>query len=96
MPRGAPKGNNNASKNKDWQGAIKRALARKGGSVGDGLNLLAEKLVEAALEGERWAIEEIGNRVDGKPAQQQIITGDDDGGPVKTHSIITFIAASED
>ena len=61
---------NNAAKNKGiYQSALKRALARSKGNVDGGLNAVADKLVEAALEGEQWAIKEIADRIDGKPAQ---------------------------
>lgn len=70
----APKGNQNA-KTKPWASALKRALARNGGSVDAGLNKIANQVVDAAIKGDQWAVNEIGNRVDGKPAQQQIIDG---------------------
>lgn len=42
------------------------------------LRLIAENLVDAAVEGEPWAIKEVMDRVDGKPAQTADIsvTGD--------------------
>ena len=40
------------------------------------LRRVAEKLVAAALEGEGWAIKEIADRVEGKPAQ--VVQGDED------------------
>lgn len=51
---------------------------------GDKLQLrrIAEKLVAKAAEGDIQAIKEIADRLDGKVAQQQIVTGDDEGGPV--------------
>ena len=66
----APKGNDNAAKGREWRQAIQRALSRR--SEKDyraGLDLVADKLVDAACNGDRWAIEEIGNRADGKPSQ---------------------------
>lgn len=33
------------------------------------LMLLADKLVDCALKGEGWAMQQIGDRLDGKPAQ---------------------------
>ena len=50
--------------------AIEQALEQK--SKADGmemLRMLATKLIEQAMEGEQWAMLEIGNRLDGKPAQ---------------------------
>lgn len=79
---GAPLGNQNRAKSKKWEDALKRALARKAGSVSMGLDLIADQVVERAINGEIAAQMEIANRMDGKPAQQQIHTGDMDGGPV--------------
>jgi hypothetical protein len=54
-----------------------RALARKSGSVEQGLDAAADKLAALAIDqGDKWALEEIGDRVDGKPAQ--VIAGDPD------------------
>lgn len=68
----APVGNNNAGKNKPWQEAIRRALAR---AEDEGnyrsLNALADKLLDKASEGDMSAIRELGDRLDGK-AQQDI------------------------
>ena len=81
---GAPVGNNNPGKNKPFQAALKRAIARrddKANDKGATLLALANQLLDAANNGERWAFEELLNRLDGKPAQQQIMTGED-GGPI--------------
>ena len=73
----APVGNQNARKAKIWEQAIKRALARKANStVDNGLDALADQLVAAAASGEAWALKEVGDRLDGKPAQ--VIAGDSD------------------
>jgi hypothetical protein len=83
----APVGNQNAKGAKLWQQAIKRALARSSGSTIDaGLDKAADKLVQAFNEGEKWAIEEVGNRLDGKPAQ--IIAGDDSLDPINVKEIL--------
>lgn len=84
---GAPVGNNNATKSKPWKQALKRALARKHGDVTSGLISIASQIVEAADNGESWAIREIADRLDGKPAQQQIITGDEEGGPIRFEDV---------
>lgn len=90
---GAPLGNSNQTKGKVWREAIRRAVARAGAGIkGEGtplqkgLNTLANQVIKSALNNERWAIEEIANRLDGKPAQQQILTGIDDG-PIQTQDI---------
>ena len=38
------------------------------------LFLIAEKLVECALNGEGWAIQQFADRLDGKPAQESTVT----------------------
>lgn len=85
---GAPLGNQNGRKAKIWEQAIKRALARYSGSTVDaGLDLLADRLVKAAITHEDDAaaaqiMEKIGDRLDGKPAQA-IVGGDDNDNPVR-------------
>lgn len=65
-----------------------RALARKCGSVEAGLDKAADKLATLAIDdGDKWALEEIGDRLDGKPAQA-IIGGEDDDPAIKTVSEI--------
>ena len=89
---GAPLGNQNAKQAKVWSSAIKRALARRSGeSVDKGLDALADKLVEAAAEGDQWALREIGDRMEGKAAQTTIVQGDEEGGPVKMQGIIDLV-----
>lgn len=74
----APIGSNNFAKNKPWADAIARALARKAEGKENGLNLVADQLVNAALNGDQWAIKEIGDRTDGKAAQSVTVGGDQD------------------
>ena len=85
----APLGNQNAKRAKLWTDAIKRALARTAPegdrTVQAGLDRLADRLVEAAGNGDQWALREIGDRVEGKPAQ--VIVGDDDAPPVRIQKI---------
>jgi hypothetical protein len=79
MERGGQPGNNNAGKGKPWADALKRALARAGdGDIAQGLNAIADQVVQAAQGGDRDAIQEIGNRLDGKPAQS-LDLGNKDG-----------------
>ncbi len=62
---GAPKGNNNAGKNKAWSDAVRKALIQsKGGIAG-----AAKQLVKLANSGDLSALKEIGDRLDGRPAQ---------------------------
>lgn len=64
-----------------------RALARKCGTVDQGLDAAADKLAALAIDdGDKWALEEIGDRLDGKPAQA-IIGGDEDDPPIKYQKV---------
>jgi hypothetical protein len=82
----APVGNKFAAKAKIWEQAIKRALARKSNdSIDKGLDTLADRLVEAAEKGDQWALREIGDRLDGKPAQA--IVGDDELPPIRIQKV---------
>lgn len=67
---GAPTGNRNAAKAKQWSAAIERALDKRGG--GDrakALDELAEVLLQKCEEMDMAALKELGDRLDGKPAQ---------------------------
>ena len=72
----APLGNKNAAKAKKFRDALSRALARAGDTVDGGLNKVTDQLVTAAIRGEAWAIKEVRDTMDGKPAQALI--GDED------------------
>lgn len=64
-------GNQFGKSARDYEAGLKRALARIGkGSYADGINRVANRLVRAALKGQPWAIQEIGNRLDGKPTER--------------------------
>ena len=63
---GAPKGNNNAGKGKLFYGQLRKALVQEDALK---LRMIAEKLVESAIQGEPWAIKEVMDRVDGKAHQ---------------------------
>lgn len=77
MAGGAPKGSRNAAKGKQWLDALRKQVVQR-----DALDKIAGKVVDAALEGELWAIQEIGNRFDGKPAQAVEVSGPD-GDPIQ-------------
>ena len=71
----APIGNQNARKeNRLWGETIRRAVAQN-----DAVKLrgLADKLIELAAAGDVSALREIGDRLDGKPAQQLQLQGDE-------------------
>lgn len=71
---------------KIWRDALTRALARKGseGGVIAGLDAIADQVVTAAVNGDKDAWKEIGDRMDGKPKQQTELTAgeDADGNPI--------------
>jgi hypothetical protein len=85
---GAQPGNRNAAKARKWREAIERALARNsdGKSVAAGLDQAADKLTALAFEGDKWAIDHIADRVDGK-VPQALIGGDDDDAPIKFQKV---------
>ena len=67
---GAPEGNQNAKKGREWTAAIRNALAHYSGEgATEGMNKIARKLVDAAENGDSWALKELGDRVEGKPSQ---------------------------
>lgn len=79
---GAPVGNQNAANARVWKAAIERALEARGrGDRLAALNALAEQLLLKAEAGDMTALKELGDRLDGKPAQA--IGGADDLGPLK-------------
>ena len=66
----APIGNQNAAKGKMWSAAIHRALETRGcGDKLKALDSLAEKLLQKCDEVDMAALKELGDRLDGKPAQ---------------------------
>lgn len=95
MAGGAPIGNQNAKKAKLWEQALKRALARiSNATVDAGLDKCADKLVSAAVEGEQWALREIGDRIDGKSVQ--VIGGDPDQPLEFREIVIRAVDAAKD
>lgn len=88
---GGQPGNQNAAKAKVWEQAIKRALARHSNkNVDSGLDDVADKLIAAAINGDQWAIKEIGDRLEGKPAQSVSVGGDEDN-PLKLVTTIEVV-----
>ena len=80
---GAPVGNNNSSRNNRlWTDTIRRIAVQ---SDGKRLRAIAEALYDKAEQGDIAAIKEIGDRLEGKPAQT--ITGDKDNPLTVLHKI---------
>jgi hypothetical protein len=86
----APAGNTNAKKGKAWFDALRKELVQRGA-----LDKIAAKVVDAALAGERWAVEEIANRMDGKPAQSVELSGND-GDPMQVVTRIELVSMRGD
>jgi hypothetical protein len=59
----------NKGKEKAFADAVRVAVNRDGDGGRKKLTLLADKLVECALAGEGWAMQQVADRLDGKPAQ---------------------------
>lgn len=91
---GAPLGNKNAANAKIWTQAIKRALARRGGNIEGGLNDIADQFIEAVAQGDAWAIKELGDRLEGKPAQTQILEGGQE--PIVVEKRARFVSPEPD
>ena len=83
---GAPEGNDNARKGKLFYDQLRRVLVQN-----DSLKLrqVSKKLVDAAIEGEPWAVKEVIDRMDGKAVAIQEIQGPD-GAQLKGGFILTF------
>ena len=76
MESGAQPGNDNAKRGFEYRLALRKAMAREHGTTSEGLEKVAKKLVEAAENGEQWAIKEIADRFDGKSSQSIVLSED--------------------
>lgn len=91
---GAPVGNQNGAKGRQWSEAVKRAIRTKYGKEWDeALHDLAAKLVEAADEGDLQALKEVGDRIDGKPKQQTELSGPD-GEAIPMRTVVNFVSGA--
>lgn len=87
----APAGNQFAAKAKQWQMAIERALDQRGASDRrKSLDELATVLLDKCAEGEGWALKELGDRLDGKPAQA-VTVGNAEGETFSVNQITRVI-----
>ena len=76
--KGGQVGNSNAAKGKPWAAAIERALAKRSKvKKREALDELAEALLSKCDEHDMQALKELGDRLDGKPAQTIAGTGED-------------------
>lgn len=93
----APQGNRNAAKGQAWAEALRQALARFEDKKlkierGEALGHIAKVVVEKAIGGDKDAAKEIGDRLDGKPAQSLAVSGDEDQ-PLVTKIIREIVRA---
>ena len=93
--RGAPLGNQNAAKGRQWRDAINRALSawpEKAASLecSRGITEAAYEFVAKLMaEKDIGFFRELGDRLDGKPAQA--IVGDADADPVQVQAVVRFV-----
>ena len=85
-------------KEKSFFNALSVALREAHGTTLDGspntnLRRIADKLVEAALAGESWAIREVADRTDGKAMQAVEVSGEITDGTSKEQRDAAFAAA---
>ena len=64
---------NTGVRNKMWFDALRKQCVQR-----EVMDKLAKKVIDLALAGEQWAVQEIACRLDGKPAQSIELTGDPD------------------
>lgn len=87
--KGAPKGNNFATRAKEWRDAISEALDVVGPGKKQGLLKIATTLVNGAIAGDLQMMKEIGDRLDGKAVQP--IGGDDESPPINVRATVNFV-----
>lgn len=99
---GAPLGNQYAAKAKRWTAAIERALERKAtgkqapedvSELIRGLDMAADIFVGQLFENKDLpSIKELGDRIEGKPAQSVTLAGDADN-PLESnhHLTVSFV-----
>jgi hypothetical protein len=89
---GGQPGNQNAKKGKLFYNQLRVALVQEDSRK---LRTIAQKLVDAAEQGEPWAIKEVIDRVDGKAVQATEISGLD-GGILETLNTINIVLKKPD
>ena len=78
---------------KEFAQALRLAVNEAAEKGGTKLRALADKLVEEGLAGNVNAIKEVGNRLDGKPAQQVMLSGDEED-PIRYYVVLPKKAAT--
>lgn len=91
---GAPVGNQNGAKAKEWAQSLQRAMARRAeGDFRVTLAEIADVVVGKALDGDKDAWREIADRMDGKTAQAVTVGGDAEN-PIQAHIIVEYVKAA--
>ena len=85
-PVGAPIGNKNATKNKPFLDAMRRALAQNPQKIGR----IVDKILDQAEAGEAWAVKEVADRLDGKAIQANTLE-DAEGNNIVTSLEVRFV-----
>jgi HPt (histidine-containing phosphotransfer) domain-containing protein len=78
-----------AKREKKFVAALNRAIAS---DDSERLRQAAEKLLDEAAAGQPWAIDQLANRLDGRPAQAVEVSGDQDN-PVQLKATVEFVNA---
>jgi len=89
-PVGAPIGNKNATKNKPFLDAMRRALAQNPQKIGR----IVDKILDQAEAGEAWAVKEVADRLDGKAVQATTFE-DAEGNSLLQAIEVRFVKPSE-
>jgi len=89
-PVGAPIGNKNATKNKPFLDAMRRALAQNPQKIGR----IVDKVLDQAEAGEAWAVKEVADRLDGKAVQATTFE-DAEGNSLLQAIEVRFVKPSE-
>lgn len=61
-------------KEKSFANMLRIAVSQTGETGEPKLRELADKLVDCALKGEGWAMQQVADRLDGKPMQESTVT----------------------
>lgn len=84
----APRG---PKSDKLWADAVRLAVNREGeddeGKIRKRLNIIADNLARMAMSGDMQAIKEVGDRLDGRPAQAIQHSGDGEKGEIVFRTI---------
>lgn len=80
-----------------WTDALRRAINRESDGKGSAkwLDVIANRVIEDAANGNIVAAKEIGDRLEGKPKQQTEVSGPD-GGAIPTRLVVETVVVKPD